>query len=76
LDFFVVIGSTDSNPEISESCLDAADAIIHSRGLDYAPKMLQILERFIEEADKFEKESVYNAVTLIGTLSNYLDKNG
>ena len=40
LDFFIVTGSVDSDPKISQKCLDAADAIIHSRGLDYAPKML------------------------------------
>lgn len=51
LDFFIVIGSADTDPMISQQCLDAADALIHARGLDYAGKMLQILERFIEDAD-------------------------
>jgi len=51
LDFFIVTGSADSDPAISQQCLDAADALVHARGLDYAGKMLQILERFIEDAD-------------------------
>jgi hypothetical protein len=75
LNFFIVTGSVDSDPKISQKCLDAADALIHSRGLDYAAKMLQILERFIEEADSFKEESVHHAIVLIGTLSDYLDKN-
>jgi hypothetical protein len=76
LDFFIVTGSVDSDPSISQKCLDAADAIIHSRGADYAGKMLSILERFIENADDFKAESVHHAIVLIGTLSSYLDKGG
>jgi hypothetical protein len=58
LDFFITIGSVDSDVAVSKKCLEAADAIIHARGSDYAGKMLQILERFVEEADKFKEESV------------------
>lgn len=76
LDFFIVIGSADTDPAVSETSLAAADALIHSRGSDYAGKMLQILERFIENAHEFKEESVNHAIVLIGTLSNYLDKNG
>jgi hypothetical protein len=76
LDFFVVTGSVDSDPAVSEACLTAADAVIHARGADYAGKILQILERFVEEADEFRAESVHHAIVLIGTLSDYLDKGG
>ena len=76
LDFFIVTGSRDEDPNTSQQCLDAADAIIHARGGDYAAKMLQILERYIESAEDFAEESVHHAIVLIGTLSAYLDKNG
>jgi hypothetical protein len=76
LDFFIVTGSADSDRAIARQCLDAADAVVHARGLDYAGKMLQILERYVEQAASFQPESVAHAVTLIGTLSGYLDKNG
>lgn len=76
LKFFVEVGSVDQDPKVAESCLEAADAIIHARGADYAPKMLQILEKFIEDAEDFKEESVNQAIILIGTLSDYLDKNG
>jgi hypothetical protein len=56
--------------------LAAADAIIHSRGLDYSGKILQILERFVEDAQDFKEESVHHAIVLIGTLSGYLDQGG
>jgi HEAT repeat protein len=75
LDFFIVTGSADSDPKVSKRCLEAADAIIHARGNDYAGKLLQILEKFIENADDYAPESVNHAVVLIGTLSAYLDKN-
>jgi len=76
LDFFVITGSIDTDPNISQECLDAADALIHSRGQDYAGKMLIILERFIEFAEEFTHESVHHAIVLIGTLAGYLDKAG
>lgn len=76
LDFFVMTGSVDSDPAVSAACLRAADAVIHARGADYSGKMLQILERFVEQADQFREESVHHAIVLIGTLSDYLDKGG
>jgi hypothetical protein len=76
LDFFIITGSVDSDPRVSKTCLEAADSIIHARGHDSAAMMLTILERFIENADEFKEESVHQAIVLIGTLSNYLDKNG
>ena len=76
LDFFIVTGSADTDPTISKKCLEAADAVVHARGLDFAGKMLQILERYVEHAGEFQPESVTHAIVLIGTLSNYLDKNG
>ena len=33
--------------------------------------MLQILEKFIEEADNYKEDSVHHAIVLIGTLSDY-----
>jgi hypothetical protein len=76
LDFFIVTGSADTDPAVSKKCLEAADALVHARGHDYAPRMLAILERFIENAQDFQPESVHHAIVLIGTLSDYLDKNG
>lgn len=76
LDFFIITGSVDSDPAVSRQCLDAAEAMIHSRGPDYSGKILQILERFIEEAQDFKEESVHHAIVLIGTLSGYLDQGG
>ena len=76
LDFFIITGSVDQSNQIAQKCLDAADAIIHARGHDCAAKMLTILERFIENAHEFKEESVHQAIVLIGTLSQYLDKNG
>jgi len=38
--------------------------------------MLANLERFIDDASQYKEESVHHAITLIGTLSRYLDKNG
>ena len=76
LDFFIITGSVDNDHRVSRTCLEAADSIIHARGHDSSAKMLTILERFIENADEFKEESVHQAIVLIGTLSNYLDKNG
>jgi hypothetical protein len=75
LDFFLVTGSADSDPKVAKKCLEAADAIIHARGNDYAGKLLQILEGYIENAQSHTPESVNHAVVLLGTLSAYLDKN-
>lgn len=76
LDFFIDTGSADNDPKISSRCLEAADSVIHARGPDCAGKILQILERYIEQADEFKPESVQHSIVLIGTLSSYLDKNG
>jgi hypothetical protein len=53
LDFFIITGSRDSDPAISQKSLEAAEAIICSRGADCASNMLEILENFIDNADKY-----------------------
>ena len=76
MEFFIVTGSADTDPKVAKKCLEAADAIIHARGNDYAGPLLQILESFIENSDGLYKpESINHAVVLLGTLSTYLDKN-
>lgn len=76
MDFFVEVGSNDEDSKVSEQCLAAAEALIHAKGNECASKILQILEKYVDQSESFKPQSIKNAVILIGTVSDYLDKNG
>jgi hypothetical protein len=74
LEFFITTGSVDSDSAVARQSLKAAEALIRARGSGYAGKLLAILEKFVDDAEQYQTESVHQAVLLIGTLSDYLDK--
>ena len=76
LEFCITKGSVDESVEVSKQGYKAAEVLIKAKGKDIASKMLEILQKFTDNADNYQLESVNNAVLLTGVLSDFLVETG
>jgi hypothetical protein len=53
LEFCITKGSIDESSEVSEQSLRAAEVLIKAKGKDIASKMLEILQKFTDNADSY-----------------------
>lgn len=53
--------------------MDAAIQVITTKGPDYSDELLKILEKYINEKQKYSEQSKNQAIIMIGALANFLD---
>ena len=56
-EFLVTKGCLDPTETVAKACMGSALAIIKAKGNEYAEEMLKILERFINEKQKYSEQS-------------------
>ncbi len=53
--------------------MEAAIQVITTKGPDYSDEILKILEKYINEKQKYSEQSKNQAIIMIGALANFLD---
>jgi len=53
--------------------MEASIQIITTKGADYSDELLKILEKYINEKQKYSEQSKNQAIIMIGALANFLD---
>ena len=72
-EFFITQGCLDQNEHVSKACMEASIQIITTKGPDYSDDLLKILEKYINEKQKYSEVSKNQAIIMIGALANFLD---